>query len=342
VKWVDTERGIQRALFKNRVLLALFTITGFSLRRLKALMHTPFGDSTLVAPHDATYLAVAGFLSRYGNLNTRTLYEIDLRIFVRWCLDHQLRPLVDVKRVHVELFGRHLEEIRHNGPSTVAHRLNVVKTFYDYCEIDELITRNPARHVRLPKVWVDDMKKIGLDRYEVGALLQQARATDPTRYALVVLMAMCGLRVSEACNVQIEDFHDRQIQGHRTLSIMGKGDKPATLPLPPSVYLALRDAADGRTRGSLLRRASGEQLDRRTAARWVKALAKRAGITKHVHPHLLRNSYVTNSLDAGVPLRDVQAGARHEDPRTTYRYDLARKNLDRHANHTLAAYLAVG
>ena len=306
------------------------------------MQNATVGDPTLVTPHDATYLAVAGFLSRYGNHNTRALYEIDLRIFVQWCVDHHLRPLVDVKRVHVELFGRHLEEERRNGPSTVAHRLNVVKTFYDYCEIDELVTRNPARHVRLPKVWVDDTKKIGLDRYEVGALLQQARATDPTRYALVVLMAMCGLRVSEACAVHIEDFHERQIQGHRVLTLIGKGDKPATVPLPPSVFLALLGAADGRTRGPLLLSVSGAQLDRRTAARWVKALAKRAGITKHVHPHLLRNSYVTNSLDAGVPLRDVQTGARHEDPRTTYRYDLARKNLDRHANHTLAAYLAVG
>lgn len=299
-------------------------------------------DGTLVAPHDTTYLAVAGFLSRYGNENTRALYAIDLRIFVQWCTDHQLRPLVDVKRVHVELFGRHLEEVRGNGAATVAHRLNVVKIFYDYCEIDELITRNPARHVRLPKVWTDESTKVGLDRYETGALIQAARIADPARHALVVLLAMCGLRVSEACNIQIEDFRGRELQGHRVLSIIGKGNKPATIPLPPAVFLAVDRAAGGRTSGPLLLSATGNQLDRRTANRWVKSLAKKAGITKRVYPHLLRNSYVTNSLDAGVPLRDVQTGARHEDPRTTYRYDLARKNLDRHANHTLAAYLAVG
>jgi hypothetical protein len=37
-------------------------------------------------------------------------------------------------------------------------------------------------------------------------------------------------------------------------------------------------------------------------------------------------------LDAGVDLRDVQIAARHADPRTTMRYDRARKNLDRHPN----------
>ena len=47
-------------------------------------------------------------------------------------------------------------------------------------------------------------------------------------------------------------------------------------------------------------------------------------------------------LHAGVDLRDVQIAARHADPRTTMRYDRARKNLDRHPNYILAAYMASG
>ena len=46
------------------------------------------------------------------------------------------------------------------------------------------------------------------------------------------------------------------------------------------------------------------------------------------------------SFDAGVPLRDVHIAARHADPRTTMRYDRARKNLDRHPNYILAAHMA--
>jgi len=45
---------------------------------------------------------------------------------------------------------------------------------------------------------------------------------------------------------------------------------------------------------------------------------------------MLRHTFVTTMLDAGVELRDVQIAARHADPRTTMRYDRARKNLDRH------------
>lgn len=49
---------------------------------------------------------------------------------------------------------------------------------------------------------------------------------------------------------------------------------------------------------------------------------------------------LTTSLDAGVPLRDVQEAASHAGPRTTMRYDRARAFLDRHATYIVAAYVA--
>jgi integrase len=59
-----------------------------------------------------------------------------------------------------------------------------------------------------------------------------------------------------------------------------------------------------------------------------------------MHPHMLRHTFVTTMLDAGVDLRDTQIAARHADPRTTMRYDRARTNLDRHPNYILAAYMS--
>jgi integrase/recombinase XerD len=52
-----------------------------------------------------------------------------------------------------------------------------------------------------------------------------------------------------------------------------------------------------------------------------------------------RHAFIT-SLDAGVPLRDVQEAASHADPRTTMRYDRARTSLDRHATYIVAAFIA--
>ncbi|MCX4390037.1 tyrosine-type recombinase/integrase [Micromonospora peucetia] len=71
-------------------------------------------------------------------------------------------------------------------------------------------------------------------------------------------------------------------------------------------------------------------MDRHAATRRLKHLAHAAGIwMPRMHPHMLRHTFVTTMLDAGVSLRDVQIAARYADPRTM-RYDRARKNLDRH------------
>ena len=89
---------------------------------------------------------------------------------------------------------------------------------------------------------------------------------------------------------------------------MGKGFKPAVIPLVPRTARMIDLAVGERTRGPILRRASGERLDRRTAHRWVRSVGRRAGLG-HVHPHMLRAAFIMAALDAGVPLRDVQLAA---------------------------------
>src|ERR1700734_3513343 len=80
-------------------------------------------------------------------------------------------------------------------------------------------------------------------------------------------------------------------------------------------------------------------MDRHAATR---RLADVAGVRiTRPHPHMLRHTFVTTMLDAGVDLRDVQIAARHADPRTTMRYDRARQNLDRHPNYILAAFMVL-
>jgi site-specific recombinase XerD len=90
-----------------------------------------------------------------------------------------------------------------------------------------------------------------------------------------------------------------------------------------------------------LLRHDGSRLDRRTAHRWVRSIAKRAGIGA-VHPHMLRAAFIMCALEAGVPLRDVQIAARHADPRTTTIYDHRRQSFDRHAAFVVVAFVAGG
>jgi len=81
---------------------------------------------------------------------------------------------------------------------------------------------------------------------------------------------------------------------------------------------------------------ASRRLDRHVATRIVRRLAKAAGIEKRVAPHSLRHSFSTAGFDVGVPLRDAQEAASHADPRTTMRYDRARRSLDRHATYPVA------
>lgn len=152
-----------------------------------------------------------------------------------------------------------------------------------------------------------------------------------------MLLGLDGLRVSEVCETDIGDLgFDR---GHRTLRILGKGHKPAVIPLVPRTARTVDLAIGERREGPILVRHDGQRLDRRTAHRWVKAIGKRAGLG-HVHPHMLRGAFIMAALDAGVPLRDVQLAARHADPRTTTIYDRRRENFDRHAAHVVVAFVA--
>jgi integrase/recombinase XerD len=84
-------------------------------------------------------------------------------------------------------------------------------------------------------------------------------------------------------------------------------------------------------------------LGNTSATRRLRHLQSSAGVQiARMHPHMLRPTFVTTMLDAGVDLRDTQIAARHADPRTTMRYDRARNSLDRHPNYILAAYMSSG
>jgi integrase/recombinase XerD len=180
---------------------------------------------------------------------------------------------------------------------------------------------------------------VALDRNELGAMLVAAGLGPPVEHALISLLALNGLRVSEATGADIE--HLGLEREHRTLTITRKGGKVVTIPLAPRTARAIDLVIGGRTDGPVFLAADRRRLDRHGAGRMVRKTARRAGIGKAVTPHTLRHAFITAaSLDAGVPLRDVQEAASHADPRTTMRYDRARGSLDRHATYIVAAYVA--
>jgi len=155
------------------------------------------------------------------------------------------------------------------------------------------------------------------------------------------MLGLPGLRIFEATSADITDLGEEH--GHRILRVCGKGTKTVLIPLPPAVARAIDRAIATCSSGPILLNSRGTRMDRHVATRRLRRLADTAGVRiTRPHPHMLRHTFVTTMLDAGVDLRDVQIAARHADPRTTMRYDRARKNPDRHPNYILAAHMASG
>jgi integrase/recombinase XerD len=283
---------------------------------------------------DAERLALAGFLAGYRGL-TREAYALDLRQFTTWCRAHCLH-LFAVRRADIESFARDLEA-RGRARATVTRRLCTIAGFYKYAVEEELLEHSPAAHVRRPRLDYES-HATALDRNELGAMLVAAGLGPPLEHALISLLALNGLRVSEATGADIE--HLGLERGHRTLTVTRKGAKVVIIPLAPRTARAIDLATGERPDGPIFLAAGGRRLDRHGAGRMVRKIARRAGITKAVTPHTLRHAFITAALDAGVPLRDVQEAASHADPRTTMQYDRARGSLDRHATYIVAAYIA--
>ncbi len=104
--------------------------------------------------------------------------------------------------------------------------------------------------------------------------------------ALAYLLGINTLRVSEAAAARIEDYADT-FRGYRVLHLVGKGNKPATMPLTAPVLRVLEVCGGQRACGPLiLRPLSGRPVDLRDVFRMVARIANTAGIPRHISPLL--------------------------------------------------------
>ncbi len=136
--------------------------------------------------------------------------------------------------------------------------------------------------------------------------------------ALLELLYGCGLRVSEASNLDREHVS----MSNRTALVWGKGSKQRQTPLGAKAHAALRAylTAAPNDSGPLFRNARGARLSPRSIQRIVHTYAGRAGLRDDVHPHTLRHSYATHLLDGGADLRVVQELLGHSTPSATQVY----------------------
>jgi len=125
-----------------------------------------------------------------------------------------------------------------------------------------------GRRLRRPRIR-HEATISGLDRNELGAFLIQAGLSSLREHALACLLALYGLRVSEALGTDVEDLGLEW--GHHTLRVRRKGGKVVIVPLAPrTVYLAIGE----RDTGPIFTAGNGARMNRHQDARMVRRLAK--------------------------------------------------------------------
>jgi integrase len=180
-----------------------------------------------------------------------------------------------------------------------------------------------------------------LSKVEFERFVTAAREHSPNALAIVLLLGLYGLRVSEVCDLQLEQLD--WDHGQPVLRVAGKGraaNETSAFPVPHDVRQALLHAAAGRECGPLLLKRSSRPYVRQEIAALLGTLCHRAQVLTRLTPHGLRATFITLALDDGAALRDVQDAARHADPRTTRLYDRAAGALNRHPVHRLLGLAA--
>lgn len=238
---------------------------------------------------------VTGWLAQYHPA-TAAAYTADLKAWITWAAARGL-TLATAGPADIGAWARSLEDAGAR-PAGVGRKLAALSSFYRWALAEDAIARNPLDRVRRPRI-VDDAQPLGLDRDQATQLLNAAANAGPRDHALICLLLLNGLRVSEACAARVDDLGTSR--GHITLRIRRKAGREATIPLAEPTATAVTSVVGKRTTGPLLLDATGRPLDRHDAARIVARLARRAGLPA-THPHALRHTFVTAALDSGVSL----------------------------------------
>ncbi len=235
------------------------------------------------AAHTAARGVAAGLRPR-----TRDAYGRAWHAWAAWCADHGADPW-SATRGHVDAWARALEADGY-APATVALRLTAIGSAYRYAVENGDLPTNPVQHVRRPKP-PSESPTLGLDRAQAQAVLTTAAEGHPRDLALVALLLLNGLRVSEATGATLADL--ATVRGHRVLTVQGKGSKTRRAPLAPRTVAAIERHVGERTAGPVLLSYAGTALTRSGAARIVRRVAKAAGVDERISPHSLRHTWAT-------------------------------------------------
>ena len=270
------------------------------------------------------YLEFERGLSR----NTLEAYRSDLLQFGEW-LGRTHRDPLGVGHSELSEFANEIATGHADkppaAPATLQRKVACLRSFYRHLRRTGVLTTDPTAHLRAPK----QGRKLPqvLSRDEVAELLRQPRGTEPAALrdrALLETMYACGLRASEAIDLEVGDVDLED----GILRARGKGSKERLVPVGSAAARALTAYLQrGRARlvgdrweARLFVNQRGAGLSRQGLYKIVQRHAASAGLASKMSPHTLRHSFATHLLAGGCDLRSLQEMLGHADIATTQLY----------------------
>ena len=274
------------------------------------------GDILGAGPINPEYRALLMFLAN-RTAATRRAYEEDLRQFSEWLRNRMRKPsMLLADRLDLEMYLEHLTNERQLAQATIARRFGTVRLFLRHCYDEEIISQDPTRRTKAPKVDSDAQRRTWLSTVDMALVLRVA-AHDARDYAIIVFMLDTAMRVGEVCSLNVDSVHRET--GRVWVSFIGKGGKQARVDLPYRTLEALDRYLAGRTDGPLFTTATGSRIQRQHVARIIRRCAKAAGVTTDITPHGLRRTHARTAAEHGEDLLGIAEALRHKDVAVTKR-----------------------
>ncbi len=248
-------------------------------------------------------------------------YKEDFSIFLRYYPNK--KEVSDLTKDDLNDFS-YDQALNGLSPTTIGRRISTIKNFYSFLEGENIVKGIISDEIIIPKK-EHHLPQV-LSEEEVNTLLKAPDLSTEKgikEYAILDILYSCGLRVSEAVNLQINQINEQE----GIINILGKGKKQRIVPIRKEALKALkRYISEVRNEHLVIDKKivfldkKGKKMSRQAIYNIVKENAKKAEIKKEIHPHTLRHSFATHLLDNGADLRVVQELLGHTKIGTTQIY----------------------
>ncbi len=222
------------------------------------------------------------------------------------------KRLADVRPIDVMRWRQTIT----GSPNYVARRVSAVRSLFAFGTSIGIIAVNPTLTIKRPR-GTSSFAARTLTTQQVRSIIGAARSRKRDYLILRVLYAS-GMRVSEICDVRVDDVVDEGA----TLRIMvrGKGDKVRVVRLDRNSADLLRRQLRTKQSGQMLFESGARHISTSTVWRIVRRAATEAGVQAPVSPHWFRHAHASHALARGCDLVTVRDSLGHSSLAVTSVY----------------------